>query len=341
MKFFQPLFTLVLLSLNANADTWLKGDFHVHTTHSGGDSSVSELADFAKIQGLDFIAITDHDNKLKGATTTWDEIKALGASPVTLIYGMEWTHGIDWRTCHGHMNIWSAHPFDYSEVWNANLNDDPIRAQEIVLKAGALFSINHPKTFGFAWNYAFPDNLPALEIWNGAFRLTSSGMAVREVWSDYFDRGIRVAGVGGSDTHILKGSSTHPTTLGNPTTWVYSKDKTAASILEGVKKGLTAVSFSPDSPIAVLKARGSDVEIQMLGNHRDAKIESVVLYKNGVPHKTFAAPADGSIHFQDETKPTERTWYYVKLFGDTGLQGKERFFYGRTLSISNAVTFGF
>ncbi|MDP3046020.1 MAG: PHP domain-containing protein, partial [Chloroflexota bacterium] len=39
---------------------WYKGDLHCHTHHSDGASSLRELTDAAKDQGLNFLAITDH-----------------------------------------------------------------------------------------------------------------------------------------------------------------------------------------------------------------------------------------------------------------------------------------
>jgi Predicted metal-dependent phosphoesterases (PHP family) len=39
-----------------------KGDFHLHTTASDGKLSPKELVSLGKNQGLDIIAITDHDN---------------------------------------------------------------------------------------------------------------------------------------------------------------------------------------------------------------------------------------------------------------------------------------
>src|SRR5215467_12064869 len=40
---------------------WLAGDLHTHTVHSDGALTVPELARFAVGQGLDFLAITDHN----------------------------------------------------------------------------------------------------------------------------------------------------------------------------------------------------------------------------------------------------------------------------------------
>lgn len=39
---------------------WLNGDIHMHTIHSDGEKTASEIAQKARSYGLDFIAITDH-----------------------------------------------------------------------------------------------------------------------------------------------------------------------------------------------------------------------------------------------------------------------------------------
>jgi predicted metal-dependent phosphoesterase TrpH len=41
---------------------YIKGDFHLHTTASDGKLSPSELVSLGKREGLDIMAITDHDN---------------------------------------------------------------------------------------------------------------------------------------------------------------------------------------------------------------------------------------------------------------------------------------
>lgn len=46
--------------LNPEAD-WYRGDFHVHTNASDGAYPPSLVAGIAKAEGLDFVAITDHN----------------------------------------------------------------------------------------------------------------------------------------------------------------------------------------------------------------------------------------------------------------------------------------
>ena len=40
---------------------WLAGDLHTHTVHSDGELTVAGLARFAAAQGLDYLAVTDHN----------------------------------------------------------------------------------------------------------------------------------------------------------------------------------------------------------------------------------------------------------------------------------------
>jgi len=45
----------------------LRGDIHMHTTHTDGDSSIEEMAEAAKEYGHDYIAITDHSKRVSVA----------------------------------------------------------------------------------------------------------------------------------------------------------------------------------------------------------------------------------------------------------------------------------
>ena len=66
---------------------WLAGDLHAHTVHSDGAFTVAELARFAAAQGLDFLAVTDHNT-----TSHHAELKDAAARyGITLIPGQEVT----------------------------------------------------------------------------------------------------------------------------------------------------------------------------------------------------------------------------------------------------------
>ena len=66
---------------------WLAGDLHTHTVHSDGAMTVPELARFAVGQGLDFIAVTDHNTVSHHAELP----AAAAAHGITLLPGQEVT----------------------------------------------------------------------------------------------------------------------------------------------------------------------------------------------------------------------------------------------------------
>src|SRR6202034_3701849 len=73
---------------------WLAGDLHTHTLHSDGAMTVPELARFSVAQGLDYVAVTDHNTISHHA-----ELPAVAAAHgIILVPGQEVT------TAAGHAN---------------------------------------------------------------------------------------------------------------------------------------------------------------------------------------------------------------------------------------------
>jgi DNA polymerase (family 10) len=77
----------------------LRGDLHTHSTWTDGRASIEEMAASARAAGLDYIALTDHSQRLAMVhgldslrlRQQWDEIDAIGArlSGITLLRGIE------------------------------------------------------------------------------------------------------------------------------------------------------------------------------------------------------------------------------------------------------------
>src|ERR671914_636952 len=86
-------------ALAQTAGTWYKGDLHSHSTFSDGDSSVPAVVASASSKGLDFFALTDHDNDLNGQPLHW-------LDPAYVVRNMVLLYGVEWSTGRGHANIW-------------------------------------------------------------------------------------------------------------------------------------------------------------------------------------------------------------------------------------------
>jgi hypothetical protein len=172
----------------ARGARWYSGALHAHTLHSDGRLTAQELATLAREAGLDFLAITDHNN-------TAHQRERIDAPGLLVITGEEIT------TPGGHANVWGlsgARAFVDFRV----LPGDPA-LQAIVDQArtqGALVSINHPYADCFActWTHAVPQDLDAIEISNPGASSLALALAL---WDALLRDGRRVTAVGASDWH--------------------------------------------------------------------------------------------------------------------------------------------
>jgi hypothetical protein len=214
----------VLLS----GETWLAGDLHAHSVHSDGVLSVPELARLAAAQGLDFLAVTDHN--------TVSHHPYLGAEAgVLLLPGQELT------TDRGHANA-------FGDIGWVDFREPAAAWQATVARRGGLLSVNHPLAADFAWLHPLPGPPDLAEVWHSGWwdRTWTAPLA----WLLAADPGGGIVPVGGSDFH----DPAHGHPPGTPTTWVPCPiddppEATVPVVLEALRAGRVAVSPSPTGPV--------------------------------------------------------------------------------------------
>ncbi|MBN1919668.1 MAG: PHP domain-containing protein [Anaerolineae bacterium] len=213
----------------------LKGDLHVHTLASDGVLTVAELAQHARRHGLDFLAITDHNQMA--------QTDALPDIPdFTLIPGIEWTH------FKGHATFTGVdQPYDGS--FAANTPEEVAARFTSARDRGALITIAHP--FDESCPFRFDMNsLPfdCLEIWNGPMRV--SNLQALGYWHSLLVAGKKIPVCGGSDYHRSQ-LFLFP---GGPTTCVYAESAGVSDILEALRQGHVYIVYAPDGPVLELRA---------------------------------------------------------------------------------------
>ncbi len=217
---------------------WLKGDLHTHTLASDGLLPLDHLARHAREHGLDFIAVTDHNQPIKRASLP--KIPGL-----TIIPGLEWTH------YKGHSNFLGIEE-PYSGPFFTNTDK---QAQEKFRQAhqnGALISINHPLESNFGFRFDLESlQYDLIEVWNGPMR--PKNIETIAWWDQMLKAGKHQVAVCGSDYH----EDTIFQRLGNPTINVLAWSASEKDILEAVEAGHSYFTFSPTSLHLELNVDGS------------------------------------------------------------------------------------
>ena len=238
-KITGPVEVRVTIRLPEKRETLLAGDLHVHTVNSDGVLRTSEMLELCRRGGLDFVALTDHNN-------TRQNSEIGGADGITVIPGMEYTN------YRGHANLFfpEGHGrFDSDPLSNSfeEMRDTLAAARGL----GATISLNHPYNDLCPWAFGFEGFAwDMVEAWNG----TADPADARTVawWHGLLCGGARTPIVGGSDFHRHEPLRA----VGTPTTFVYSASRSAADIVAGLRAGRSFVAFTRAGPLLDLSVDG-------------------------------------------------------------------------------------
>ncbi len=227
----------ISLEFTPKIPRWLCGDLHVHTLASDGSLPLSHLAEHARIHGLDFIAITDHNQPVRRAS--FPKVEGL-----TIIPGQEWTH------YKGHSNFLGLEqPYQGSFIANR-----PEEVQAIFREAhqnGAIISINHPYEANFGFQYDLDSlDYDLIEVWNGPMRPTNLEAIAR--WDGMLKAGRKQVATCGSDYH----EDTFFQRLASPCIYVLADSNSDSDILKAVKAGRSYFAFSPTKLQLLLDVEG-------------------------------------------------------------------------------------
>ncbi len=218
---------------------WYRGDLHCHTHHSDAKGSLEDLVATARMQKLDFLAVTEHNT-----VSHLPFLPQHTCEDLLLISGQEIT------TDYGHANVWGI---DRWQEFRCRSQEEMRQVLEWARAQGALISINHPKEMGPPWTFRMEAEFDCIEVWQLAwFMFNEQSLAL---WERLLREGHRLTAVGGSDYHQ------EPFTgelgvlmLGTPCTWVYARELSQAAILAAIRAGRVFISKSPEGPHIDLSA---------------------------------------------------------------------------------------
>ncbi len=280
----------------------LFGDPHTHTVASDGILTLEGLARHARAHGLDFLAITDHNQPASKAAMP-------AVEGLTLIPGVEWTqYG-------GHANFLGV-DLPYDGRFFANEPAGVLEKFASARERGATIVLNHIQDESVPFRYDFR-TLPfdAVEVWNGPMRM--SNLRGIGMWDEMLKAGMKVPAVGGSDYHADRFAQM----LAGPCMGVYAESAGQSDILEAVRRGRSFICFQPNSAALDMRIgnvlmggttgwrEGLELEVLLTGL---VKGDVVKLISPSGSREVFEAPTDGG--FSGRFAVTERGYVRLELW---------------------------
>jgi hypothetical protein len=339
----------------------------MHSRHSKESSNnpIEKIIAFCQAVGLDYVAITDHDNHVDGdvAHNTWADPE-FHSDSVLLLYGAEWT------TTRGHGNVFSAHPYDHQRLYDVRDQRDVV-VGAIVNQLGIHLSANHPSGkdhFGYSY-----DMVKSIEVWNSC--IWSKNANAIMIWDDMLSSGRKLTGRGGSDAHHGVPETPDKATknsyqakanyAGTPTTWVFATARTSQAVIDALTNGRACITANPYCPRIEFyadrdedgkmdmmmgdnaKATGKPVlfRVQLTGNANPDSTYTISVIKNGNPFNAYQAKGKTpTVEFTDTPAATGRTYYRVEVQGPVNAYPQvpgSMALSGNMVGLSNPICFNF
>jgi hypothetical protein len=217
---------------------WYSGGLHFHTTHSDGAIGPAAVADAARAAGLDFFAITDHNNTTHTRST-------IPASPLRIV-------GEELTTPGGHATVWGLPEGAWIDFRVSPGEPHAAESVEAFVAqahaAGALFGLSHPVDTcpGCSWDHVIPEGIDAVEIWQDDRAPRAGAVAF---WDRLLRNGRHVTAIGVSDWHRP------PSRVDVSAVRVLAGSLTQSAILDGIRRGHVIVMRDAQTAPPSVRAR--------------------------------------------------------------------------------------
>jgi hypothetical protein len=261
---------------------WVAGDLHVHTIY-GHDTCITPTTAWdpsvpsrsarrncdapytvsftptqrlqeASSRGLDFVALSDHNNVLNqtdpqvlswlAAHRTFVEVPAYENSQPGHV------QMLGARRCFDNNGPVPTQVIECDEAVTDRSAAGETALANSLRAAGGVFQINHPSDMNWLSNFGYSVVPDTVEVWNigpwyyqHPFPASNDNDFSLQWYDGFLKLGYQIGVTGGSDSHWVTTDAAQG--VGDPTTWVYVQSRTVQGILDGLRAHRTFVSAVP------------------------------------------------------------------------------------------------
>lgn len=208
---------------------------HSHTAFSTGQGTPYNAFDYANKNGLDFLAITDHNSYLsKNCYINDNSISRWEASNnMALRFKKKYEDfvpliGFEANTAYGYFNIINCNRFFTGLLSNSNL-----LVLWMLNNPDSFITINHPnqKIFMLEYNELLNKLITSIEVGNGTF--PERYIRYDKYYYVLLDRGFKLGAINGQNNHILNFGDNENLTV------IVSEELTSSNIIDAFRKRTT------------------------------------------------------------------------------------------------------
>lgn len=213
--------------------TRIAAELHCHTWHSDARFSPDELAQAARDEALDVLALTDHNTQ-----SGWADMEKTG---------FPFIRGIEWTTFYGHLLVLGAREFvDWRDAAPDNIDEKiaQVKAAGGTVGMAHPFAPGSPMCTGCYWDFMVKDwrQMDYIEVWNEELPpLAAHNRRAVALWRSLLDKGYRIAPTYGRDWHA---QAFLP--VPRACTYLEAENGTAQAALAALRAGRTLLSMGPD-----------------------------------------------------------------------------------------------
>ena len=252
MKKLQTILSVIILSsLSLNAQqTWYKGNTHMHTDFSDGDSPIKQVVDWYHDHGYNFLSITDHNktiiplNHLSRAGLRDDFIMIIGNEITSSVHftalGVEENFSV--KTIVKDYDEGRLKGYDLPGPDSSKIGHSQILINGM-LDQGALVFINHPNfSLGISAEEMLElKGVTAIELANAHPSVYNYGndrhIPVEDKWDHLLTNGMKVFAVGSDDEHHIQKWGPDAANPGRSWIMVEADELKHENILEAIGRG--------------------------------------------------------------------------------------------------------
>jgi hypothetical protein len=220
--------------------SWLRCQFHAHTTSSDGEATPAELCEHYAAKGFDVLAITDHWH-----VTAHDPDDGLVLLPASEL------------SCEAPVPSGEAEALALGVAALPEPREPfpDIEAMAAwIVERGGFPVLCHPTWSGLRSEHVLAaPSLAAIEVWNGASDVQQGNGLASVQWDELSQAGRLLPGVATDDCHQPGADS------GFGWTWVDAADRTADAVLEALHAGRFHGSAGPRIEAVEVEAEGVTV----------------------------------------------------------------------------------